>query len=98
MAQVRISVIEAFDSTSNGLAGTLVKDMFRPLSSEMVDSTKADEIVGIGMKMCEDYIAANPDRSVMPSFIVKAGRKPRGFDAATTASNPTLRKFLKRDE
>ena len=98
MAKIRIKVIEAFDSTSNGLTGTMIEDMFRALATGVVESTKADAIVEAGVGMCEAYATLNPGRSVMPIFTVIEGRKPRGFDAGTTSSNPAMRKFLKRKD
>lgn len=98
MAKVRIKVIEAFDSTSGGLTGTMVKDMFRALATGVVESTKTDAIIEAGIGMCETYATLNPGRSVMPTFTVIEGRKPRGFDSATESSNPAIRKFLKREE
>lgn len=98
MAKVRIKVIEAFDSTSGGFQGTMVKDMFRALATGVVESTKADAIVEAGVGMCEAYVALNPGQSVMPTFTVIEGRKPRGFDSATGSSNAAVRKFLKREE
>lgn len=95
MAKVRITVIEAFDSTSNGFIGTCVNDMFRPLAKGVVDCTKTDAIIDAGMGMCEAYMTMNPGRSVMPTFTVIEGRKPRGFDTATQSSNDRLRKYLK---
>ena len=65
MAKVRITVIEAFDSTSGSMMGTMVRDMFNALAKGVVESTNADDIVDAGLSMCEACLALNPGRSAV---------------------------------
>ena len=97
MAKFYVRVYEAFDTSSNGLTGTMVKDMFRTLASGSFEAKKAEEAVEAAMAICEAYVTLNPEASVMPSIRVTSGRKPNGFDKMTEASNPAMRKFLKRE-
>lgn len=97
MAKFYVRVHEAFDSTSNGLTGTMVKDMFRTLASGSFEAKTAAEAVEMAMNICGDYMNDHPEASVMPSIRVTSGRKPNGFDKMTEASNPAMRKFLKRE-
>lgn len=97
MAKVRIKIIEAFDSSSRGFQGTTVVDMFKSLSTGVIESKNSEDILKEGVRMCEAYLILNPGASVMPTYHVIEGRKPKGFDNMSSSSNPENRKFLKQE-
>lgn len=77
MAQVQIKIIRAYDSSSNGMIGTSIPELFRPLQTPvMVDETKAAVIAAKAQEISEKYAAEHPGESFMPFVSVKIGRTP----------------------
>ena len=97
MVKCYVRVYKAFDSSANGRKGKMGKDMSRIVASGSVEARKAEKAVEAALTICEAYVTLNPEASVMPSIRVTSGRKPNGFDKMTEASNPAMRKFLKRE-
>lgn len=98
MAQIRITIIRAYDSTSNGFTGTQIPDMFKPLVTPVViETTKMADVLHLANDLCQDYEETHSGESFMPSFSILGGRKPRGFDAQSASSNPANRKWLRKE-